>query len=134
MTLEELNKEVESFIEESYNLTTEYKKEQEDLSKKVNEGLKGPVEVDQVLSSKKQKNSELLYNKAKTLKEKIETIREAELSKIEESVEPITADTLAELNLLSQLELSNDDMSYYVDNSSFAPLRTTFYPFTVKIS
>lgn len=122
LELEQIAKEVQSFINESYQASTEYKEMESDLQTKVNNGLRGSVEVKQELESKKQQINESLSTKASQLNNKLESVRESELRKIDETSESITADTLAELNLLSQLELTSDDISDYINKYKHTPL------------
>lgn len=122
MGLEQIAKEVQSFINESYKATVEYRKLESDLQEKVKNGLRGSVEVEQELEYKKQRIHESLSTKAEKLSNKLESVRKEELKKIDETSESITADTLAELNLLSQLELTSDDISDYINKYKHTPL------------
>lgn len=122
MGLEQIAKEVQSFINESYQASIEYKEMESDLQAKVNNGLRGSVEVKQELDQKKQGIHESLSTKAEQLSNKLESVRKAELKKIDETSESITADTLAELNLLSQLELTSEDINEYINKYKHTPL------------
>lgn len=122
MNLEQVTKEVQNFISESYQLTVDYQKEEADLQEKVSKGLRGKTEVENTLRQKKQAIYETLATKGNQLKEKLETVREAELKKIEETSQPVTADTLAELILLSQLELTSQDLNEYINKYKHTPL------------
>ncbi len=122
MTLEQLNKEVQSYIQESYEMGVEYKKERDDLEKKVSEGLKGPIEVEKTLEAKKQYSVQVLKEKSVVLNNRIEEVRELEIKKIDSKTESVTADALAELNLLSQLDVSGEDVKKYIDKYKNTPL------------
>lgn len=120
--LEELGKEVQAFIKDSYELTSDYKNIEADLQEKVRNGLRGQVEVNQELENKQQELKEALGNGASKLKEKVEEVRTKELQEIEETSDSVTADTLAELNLLSQLDLTNSDVEKYINKYKHNPL------------
>src|SRR5690625_436457 len=111
MELEQVAKEVQGFINESYQATSEYKKTESDLKEKVRNGLRGPVEIKQELEDKRRSIQATLSTKADQLQAKLDEVKTKELKNIEETSESITADTLAELNLLSQLDLTSADIS-----------------------
>lgn len=122
MNLNQLKKEVEEYINQSYDLTVEYQKTQADLLDKVDKQLRGKKEVRNELDEKKAKMNDLLTTKANDLQDKIERVKANELAKIEETTEQVTADTLAELNLLEQLDLTGQDIDQYINKFKRTPL------------
>lgn len=122
MELEQVAKEVQGFINESYQATSEYKKTESDLKEKVRNGLRGPVEIKQELEDKRRSIQATLSTKADQLQAKLDEVKTKELKNIEETSESITADTLAELNLLSQLDLTSADISEYINKYKNTPL------------
>lgn len=122
MELEQLGKEIQSFVNESRELTLNYQKREAELQEKVKQGLRGAVEAQQELENMKNNIYETLQEKAKKLEKKKEEIREQELSHIEETSQPVTADVLAELTLLSQMNLTSDDMQRYIEKYRRFPL------------
>lgn len=122
MSLEQLGKEVQAFVRESQELTSSFKNFENELNEKVSQGLRGAVEAKQEIDNKKSEIYGALQEKAKKLEGKKESIMEIELKTIEETSESITADTLAELQLLSQLNLSQDDMREYINKYKHTPL------------
>lgn len=122
MSLEQLGKEVQAFVKESQELTTSFKKHKEDLQKKIDEGRRGSVEVREELSNMENNIYSDLADKVNKIQEKIESVRELELNQIEESNAPITSDTVAELNLISQLNLTSDELGEYFIKYKRSPL------------
>ena len=122
MNLNQLKKEVEEYINQSYDLTVEYQKTEADLLDKVDKQLRGKKEVRNELDEKKAKMNDLLTTKANDLQDKIERVKANELAKIEETTEQVTADTLAELNLLEQLDLTGQDIDQYINKFKRTPL------------
>lgn len=122
MTLEQLGKEIQEFIKESLETVVELKKTQDELMKKVEEGMRGYAEVEIEIQEKKDAIFNRFSEKAKRLEEKLENVRELELKHIEETNDPVTADVVAELNLLSQLNLTLDDFKYYFEKYKRNPL------------
>lgn len=122
MTLEQLAKETQEFIQEALEVQNDYVKHSDDLNKKVKAGLKGSVEVLQELGKMKDNITEDFYSKAVKLQEKIEVVRNEEIKNIEKHEDPITSDALAELTLLSELELSKSDLENYVEKYKYSPL------------
>ena len=122
MNLNQLKKEVEEYINQSHDLTVEYRKTEADLLDKVDKQLRGKKEVRNELDEKKAKMNDLLTTKANDLQDKIERVKANELAKIEETTEQVTADTLAELNLLEQLDLTGQDIDQYINKFKRTPL------------
>ncbi|WP_175615825.1 hypothetical protein [Piscibacillus halophilus] len=122
MNLNQLKKEVEGYINQSHDLTVEYRKTEADLLDKVDKQLRGKKEVRNELDEKKAKMNDLLTTKANDLQDKIERVKANELAKIEETTEQVTADTLAELNLLEQLDLTGQDIDQYINKFKRTPL------------
>ena len=122
MNLNQLKKEVEEYINQSHDLTVEYRKTEADLLDKVDKQLRGKKEVRNELDEKKAKMNDLLMTKANDLQDKIERVKANELAKIEETTEQVTADTLAELNLLEQLDLTGQDIDQYINKFKRTPL------------
>jgi len=120
--LEDLAKETQSFVSESQKLTSEFKSFEEDMNNKVKQELRGSVEARQEIENRKSQVHGALQEKAAKIEAKKESVRERELMKIEETTDPITSDSLAELTLLSQLELTNDDMKDYINKYKHTPL------------
>lgn len=120
--LEDLAKETQSFVNESQKLTSEFKSFEDDMNNKVKQQLRGFVEAKQEIDNKKSQVYGALQDKATKIEEKKESVRERELLKIEETTDPITSDTLAELTILSQLDLTNDDMKDYINKYKHTPL------------
>src|SRR5690625_1352913 len=122
MTLENVMNKVEKYINESRTMTLNYIEQSNELSQKVNEGMRGQNEVHEQLGRIREDNFNVLLDKSQALQSELESAKEQELNKIEENTEPITADTLAELELLSQLELDNETMSEYINKYKQSPL------------
>lgn len=121
-SLELIAKETQKFIDDSYKKVADYEELRTDLNEKVKNGLKGNVEARNALDNKKSDLQDTLYSQGDKLKEKIDQFRKSELKKIEETSDPITSDVVSELNLLSQLDLSSEDVNEYINKYKRSPL------------
>lgn len=121
-SLELIVKETQKFIDDSYKKVAGYEELRTDLNEKVKNGLKGNVEARNELDNKKSDLQDTLYSQGDKLKEQIDQFRKSELKKIEETSDPITPDVVSELNLLSQLDLSSEDVNEYINKYKRSPL------------
>lgn len=121
-SLELIAKETQKFIDDSYKKVADYEELRTDLNEKVKNGLKGNVEARNALDNKKSDLQDTLYSQGDKLKEQIDQFRKSELKKIEETSDPITSDVVSELNLLSQLDLSSEDVNEYINKYKRSPL------------
>lgn len=122
MSLELLSKEVVSFVEESWNASKDYLDLSEELHDQVNEGLKGVKEADNLKQNHQDIAKESLNQKKSQLRDKLQRIKETDLSSIQSNYEPVTADLVAEVTLLSQLDLQSSDIEKYKEKYKNNPL------------
>ena len=122
MNLEGLSTKVGAFINESVESMQGYSTVEQEYQTKVREGLKGHVEAENQLKELHEAFNQALSTAAAGLKEAMQAFGEQELQRIEESSDPITADQLAELTLLSELELTSGDLDKYAEKYKRNPL------------
>lgn len=122
MNLEGLSTKVGAFINESVESMQGYSTVEQEYQTKVREGLKGHVEAENQLKEMQEAINQKLSTEAAGLKEAMQAFEEQELQRIEESSDPITADQLAELTLLSELELTSGDLDKYAEKYKRNPL------------
>lgn len=122
MSLDQLVKKAEEFVKVSAKSTQEYLSTAEDYKQKVSEGRMGSVEAREKLDDIKSTTNALLSQQGATLNEEVRLALEAEYQRVDNESETVTADQLAELTLLGELELTNEDMEKYADKYKNNPL------------
>lgn len=122
MSLRQLAKDVQSFVKESYEYHVEFKEKEKYFLDNYNKGILGDQGLSQKLDEVRNGINEKKHAKANELKAKIEQVREQELKHIDETINTVTADDVAELSLISQLELTAEEMDGYVNKYKRTPL------------
>lgn len=122
MNLDKVVANVEGFINLSKRSTKDFLTTREDFTDKVSAGRMGTVEADEKLKAMKSVIGDKLEAEYKPLIDGIQTTLEHEYSNIDNSSESVTADQLAELTLLGELDLTNDDIEKYADKYKRNPL------------
>jgi hypothetical protein len=122
MELEKFTEELEAFMLGHSQSITEYNELEKVYKDEVRKQLRGAVQADGELEQKRIDLSAKLRAEGDRLKAKLEEIRVIELEKIEESQESVTADIVAELDLLSKMELTQDDVRGYIKKYRRNPL------------
>lgn len=122
MSLEKVIKKVENFLNESNESKKDYMETEETTNKKVREGLTGYKEAENQLQELKTAINTNLRTKANELKIEIEKAKEIEMELIEKEKEPVTADQVAELSLISELDLTYEDLNRYINKYKRSPL------------
>jgi hypothetical protein len=122
MSLEQFAEQVKDFVKESHDLHVEYNKKSEELAESYNSGVIGPEGYKSEVEKLQKTINDIKEQKATKLKERLQDVKQTELKAIEETSEPITTDTLAELTLLSQLELTGEELNTYINKYKRTPL------------
>lgn len=122
MGLEQLSKEVAAYIEDSKQGAMKYIELDSELNEQISKGLKTPLEsANKRNEYKNSLDNSLKENKAKLI-EKLKETKEKEYSKLSNSYDPVTADLVAEINLLSQMDLDSNDIKQYKEKYKNTPL------------
>ena len=121
-TLTELKNELKAFGKQRYGYMKQYIELAEDLGQKLKQGVMYQSEVEARLHDFKQSVETQSRQKAEELYDKIEQTYEAELVKLQDTVQGVTADDVAELTLLATTEVSKDELEEYFIKYQNKPL------------
>lgn len=120
--IEQYSKEVQAFIKSSQEETQNVHNLAADLREKINTGMVGAVAAKEQLESYKQGVRNNLSAGAEYLKEAGQKAIAAELESLESGYKGVTADDVAELSLLSQMDIDRNDLDKYIDKYKDVPL------------
>ncbi|MGF0046529.1 hypothetical protein ACQRD4_00940 [Streptococcus hyointestinalis] len=121
-TLTELKNELKAFGKQRYGYMKQYIELAEDLGQKLKQGVMYQSEVEARLHDFKQNVETQSRQKADELYNKIEQTYEAELVKLQDTVQGVTADDVAELTLLATTEVTKDELEEYFVKYKNKPL------------
>lgn len=122
MNIKHLESKLGRFIKETQDRIMSYQQYKADLNEQVKKQLKGSLEAQNLINAMETDIKQFLKSSTQDLKENISYVREVELERIDKNSESITPESLAELTLLSQIELNNDDLTRYVEKYKNNPL------------
>lgn len=122
MSIEQLAKDIQGFIKESYKYHEEFKEEEKHLLDKLHNGVLGDEGFSQKIDKIRDEINAKKHERAEKLKVKIEQVHEKELKHIEDTTESITVDELAELQLISELGVTDEEMNGYIQKYKRKPL------------
>ena len=121
-TLTELKNELKAFGKQRYGYMKQYIELAEDLGQKLKQGVMYQSEVEARLHDFKQSVENQSRQKEYEMYDKIEQTYEAELVKLQDTVQGVTADDVAELTLLATTEVSKDELEEYFIKYQNKPL------------
>lgn len=110
------------FIKLSTQRQLEFVETGKEFDERVKQGRMGAVDANEKLSDLKNNIISELYNSYDVIYDEIGMVLEQEVARINQTSEAITADGLAELTLLNQLELSTEDINKYAEKYKHNPL------------
>lgn len=122
MSLRQLGKDVQAFIRKSYEYHVKYKEQEAELLEQHKREVIGSEGLRQKLDEVKDEINERKHAIADELGVRVDRVHEQELKHIEDTTETVTADNVAELELISQLELTTDELNKYIDRYRRTPL------------
>lgn len=122
MSIRQLAREMQEFIKESHTYHEEYKKQEEHYMDNYHKGILGDKGLSQKIAEIRDEINSKQLNKSERLKAKIDQVHANELKHIEKTTEGVTADEVAELQLISQLELTDEEMNEYIKKYRRSPL------------
>lgn len=114
MNITQIVKEVETFINDSRNMVIEYQKKAEDFDQKISKGLSTPTLAQKELTKMRNDNQSKLWSAEDRLDEEVLEWGEKQRTDILEDVSPITQDNVAELTLLSQVDVTSEELNRYI--------------------
>lgn len=122
MTLEQLKAQIDSLGTYKQQKIEAYGAMQKDLAEKVRNQLMYQSEAELRLYNFKQEAEQYLNAEYTNILAKLDSIEKTELEKIKSEYEPVTADTVAELNLLSTMKVSEQELVGYLEKYKRNPL------------
>lgn len=122
MELEKLMKRVVKYVEESMENVEMYNNAFSDINVKQQNQDITPKRADEMKAELKAQIAEKRDTATQSIAEMLNQVREAELKRIEGNRQTVTQDTMNELTLLSQIELTHDDLANYADKHMNSPL------------
>lgn len=122
MNIEQLAKDIQNFIKESYEYHKEFKEKEKYLLDNYHKGILGDEGLSQELDKVRNEINAKKREQAEKLKAKIQQVHEKELKYIEDTTESITVDELAELQLISDLGVTDEEMNGYIQKYKRKPL------------
>ena len=122
MTLQQLKAQIDSLGNYKQKKIEAYGAMQKDLAEKVKKGLMYQSEAELRLKNFKQEAEQHLNAEYANILAKLDSIEKTELEKIKSEYEPVTADTVAELNLLSTMKVSEKELVGYLEKYKRSPL------------
>ena len=123
--MKELISETTQLIEGIQSKSAELTSKTEKLTKEINEGMlgsKGSQMRQEALREEKDNYQWEIRNRVDKLLEKIEASEQQALEKIEANAEPVTADNVAELQLLKGLDTTAEELQRYANKYHNNPL------------
>lgn len=120
--ISKLAKRAQKYIQLSKTETLNFQELAKSLNQQIDEGLKGYEEAKNILTDRREKMENTLYHERKELEKEIENMRESEIQAISKSEQPVTADMVAELDLLNQTIVEGEDISKYISKYKDIPL------------
>lgn len=122
MTLEQLKAQIDSLGTYKQQKIEAYGAMQKNLAEKVRNQLMYQSEAELRLYNFKQEAEQYLNAEYQSILAKLDSVEKTELEKIKSEYEPVTADTVAELNLLSTMKVSEQELVGYLEKYKRNPL------------
>lgn len=122
MTLQQLKDQIDSLGTYKQQKIEAYGAMQKDLAEKVKKGLMYQSEAELRLKNFKQEADQYLNAEYANILAKLENFEQTELEKIKSEYETVTADNVAELNLLSTMKVSEQELLSYLEKYKRNPL------------
>lgn len=122
MTLEQATRHTFNLGEEYQSKMNRYETQVNEWKEQVKTGMLGSEKVRQDTEELLSRYNQELEDEVNTVLKKVNEAVEAETKKISESREPMTQDILAELTVLSELDLTDEDVKTYEEKYSNNPL------------
>ena len=122
MTLEQATRHTFNLGEEYQSKMNRYETQVNEWKEQVKTGMLGSEKVRQDTEELLFRYNQELEDEVNTVLKKVNEAVEAENKKISDSREPMTQDILAELTVLSELDLTDEDVKTYEEKYSNNPL------------
>lgn len=122
MTLEQIKAQIDNLGTYKQQKIEAYGAMQKDLAEKVRNQLMYQSEAELRLYNFKQEAEQYLNAEYANILAKLDSIEKTELEKIKSEYEPVTADTVAELSLLSTMKVSEQELVGYLEKYKRSPL------------
>lgn len=122
MTLQQLKAQIDSLGTYKQQKIEAYGAMQKDLAEKVKKGLMYQSEAELRLKNFKQEAEQHSNAEYTNILAKLDSFGKTELEKIKSEYETVTADTVAELNLLSTMKVSEQELLSYLEKYKRNPL------------
>lgn len=122
MTLTTIKNDIKAFAKKKHSYMTGYIAMQEDFHKRLATGMIGEQWAKQELEKYKTEGDTYARTTYNQIMVDIERVHEQELAKLKEKELSVTADDMAELNLLASMDVTEDELVTYYEKFKDKPL------------
>ncbi|MFA9492448.1 hypothetical protein [Streptococcus sp. E17BB] len=122
MTLTIIKNDIKAFAKKKHGYMTGYIAMQEDFNKRLAAGMIGEQRAKQELEKYKAEGNTYARTTYNQIIDNIDRVHEQELAKLKEKELSVTADDVAELNLLASMEMTKDELVTYYEKFKHKPL------------